>query len=264
MYKLLQIISIWTTFASTVRGEKLWFDYDDPRVVCHGSSGWDHKHCENIPQFVCQGLSEENRKVFTWLCEPHTSLHFVQYNARVLTAGLYVYDMDDKLEEVINPTYTLRVEKKLIPLTCSICYFLCPLVCFVWSFFYTWMLAKRHQPTPDGIETFLLEAKGSIGSVVNTDGEIGVHFTRDEMHDLSLATKRCRDTNLALQTELKKVRNALHDLLTSQHGIRSLIDQLNDKDDSAELIIYAQQVKRLEAITRNLSKSIQTPDKKKD
>ena len=112
MYKLLQIISIWANVASTVGGKKMWFDYNDPRVVCRGSSGWDHKHCENIPQFVCQGLSDENRKVFTWLCEPHTSINFVWYKSRVLTVGLYMYDMDDKLEEVINPTYTLRVEKK--------------------------------------------------------------------------------------------------------------------------------------------------------
>jgi hypothetical protein len=262
MYKLLQIISIWANVASTVGGKKMWFDYNDPRVVCRGSSGWDHKHCENIPQFVCQGLSDENRKVFTWLCEPHTSINFVWYKSRVLTVGLYMYDMDDKLEEVINPTYTLRVEKKLIPLACFICYFLCPL-CFAWIFFYTWALCKRPQPLPDEIETFLLEARGPIGSVVNTNGEIGVHFTKDEMHDLSLATKKCRDTNFVLHTELKKARNALHDLLYEQVSIRSLIDQIDDKDDTYLVSIYVLQVKRLEAITRNLSESIQTPDKKK-
>ena len=58
---------------------------------------------------------------------------------------------------------------------------------------------------------------------MNTNGEIGVHFTKDEMHDLSLATKKCRDTNFVLHTELKKARNALHDLLYEQVSIRSLI-----------------------------------------
>ena len=123
--------------------------------------------------------------------------------------------------------------------------------------------AKRPQPLPDEIETFLLEARGPIGSVVNTNGEIGVHFTKDEMHDLSLATKKCRDTNFVLRTELKKARNALHDLLYEQVSIRSLIDQIDDKDDTYLVSIYVLQVKRLEAITRNLSESIQTPDKKK-
>ncbi len=257
--KQFKTISIWIMFLkitestdTTARRAYLWFDRDDPRVHCRqGFEWWDHENCPaNMPQVACHGFAEDpNSKIFTWLCEAHNADYYTHYRFQIRTSGLHMYDMDDVLEEIFNPSYTLRVTLSMTPAARIIHYFVYP-ICFIWGFFLIYSMYMRSRHVHHGADSF---------SFLTTNSGLNPGEISDLIKQMKDLLTQCRDKMQRQKTFLNNHRHNLHDWLTLPYkdDTPSLIDQISGQDEIKDydtpLVIYVGQVRQLEEMMKNLA-----------